>query len=104
MWKLFFVLRSPSELGRTFILHEWISAYNTTMASAVDHRGDHHGRWADIDGLLLRGGSLVGAGFEPGENVKSVLHDVVHVLVVGAGGLGCELLKDLGTIIRCVDG
>jgi ubiquitin-activating enzyme E1 C len=65
------------------------------MDTAVDHRGDHHGRWADIDGLLLRPGSLVGAGFEPGEDVKSVLHDVVHVLVVGAGGLGCELLKDL---------
>ena len=65
------------------------------MHAAVDSRGDPPGRWADIDGLLLRGGSLVGSGFEPGEDVKSVLHDVVHVLVVGAGGLGCELLKDL---------
>ena len=65
------------------------------MHAAVDSRGDPPGRWADIDGLLLRGGSLVGAGFEPGADVKSVLHDVVHVLVVGAGGLGCELLKDL---------
>lgn len=67
------------------------------MDTAIDQRGDHHGRWADIDGLLLRPGSLVGAGFEPGEDVKSVLHDLIHVLVVGAGGLGCELLKDLGT-------
>ena len=65
------------------------------MHAAVDSRGDPPGRWADIDGLLLRGGSLVGAGFEPGEDVKTVLHDMVHVLVVGAGGLGCELLKDL---------
>jgi ubiquitin-activating enzyme E1 C len=65
------------------------------MHAAVDSRGDPPGRWADIDGLLLRGGSLVGSGFEPGEDVKSVLHDMVHVLVVGAGGLGCELLKDL---------
>lgn len=66
------------------------------MAAAIDDRGDHVGRWADLDGLLLRNGHLTGPGFEPGEDVKSVLHDMVHVLVIGAGGLGCELLKDLG--------
>ena len=47
----------------------------------------------DIDGLLLRAGNVTGPGFEPGEDVKTVLHDMVHVLVVGAGGLGCELSK-----------
>ena len=66
----------------------------------VDHRGDLPGRWADIDGLLLRAGTVTGPGFEPGEDVKTVLHDMVHVLVVGAGGLGCELLKDLGAFAR----
>ena len=66
------------------------------MTDVVDDRGDLPGRWADIDGLLLRGGPVTGPGFEPGEDVKTVLHDMMHILVVGAGGLGCELLKDLG--------
>ena len=62
----------------------------------MDARGDDAGRWADLDPLLLRGGHLTGPDFEPGEDVKTCLHDMVHVLVIGAGGLGCELLKDLG--------
>ena len=53
-------------------------------------------RWKDLDHLLLRQGNMVGPGFEPGEEVKEVLHNMLHVLVIGAGGLGCELLKDLG--------
>ena len=72
-------------------------------AAAIDDRGDHVGRWADLDGLLLRDGNLTGPGFEPGEDVKSVLHDMVHVLVIGAGGLGCELLKDLGALVCVYD-
>ena len=72
----------------------------TRMTTGVDHRGDLPGRWMDIDGLLLRAGNVTGPGFEPGEDVKTVLHDMVHVLVVGAGGLGCELLKDLGAFPR----
>mmetsp|Transcript_11925 Transcript_11925/g.16163 ORF Transcript_11925/g.16163 Transcript_11925/m.16163 type:complete len:436 (+) Transcript_11925:225-1532(+) len=52
-------------------------------------------RWKDLDRLLLRQGNLVGPGFEPGPEVKEVLHECLSVLVIGAGGLGCELLKDL---------
>jgi ubiquitin-activating enzyme E1 C len=68
----------------------------SAAALPTDHRGDLVGRWADLDPLLLRDGNLTGEGFEPGDDVKQVLHDLVHVLVIGAGGLGCELLKDLG--------
>ena len=60
-----------------------------------DHRGDIVGRWTDLDYVLMRDGPSAGPGFEPGEDTKSVLMDVMHVLVLGAGGLGCELLKDL---------
>ena len=57
----------------------------------------------DLDKLLLRPGNLVGPGFEPGEEVKQMLQNDIRVLVIGAGGLGCELLKDLGAcgLQRC---
>ena len=57
---------------------------------------DEAHRWAAMDRLLLREGALVGPGFEPGEEVKQMLQNDLRVLVIGAGGLGCELLKDLG--------
>ncbi|GJN06281.1 hypothetical protein PR202_ga23992 [Eleusine coracana subsp. coracana] len=67
-------------------------------------------RWRDLDMLLTRPGNLVEASFEPSPTVsrrrltllrrvisglRDLLGSVVEVLVVGAGGLGCELLKDL---------
>jgi ubiquitin-activating enzyme E1 C len=56
-------------------------------------------RWADIDKLLSRSGPSAAADFEPdtpdnGANKQFLLEDS-KILVIGAGGLGCELLKDL---------
>ncbi|KAH6556777.1 hypothetical protein KP509_1Z156100 [Ceratopteris richardii] len=53
------------------------------------------GRWQDIDYLLLREGAMVGPGFEPCPELREALHNDLRILVIGAGGLGCELLKDL---------
>ncbi|KAI8817084.1 uncharacterized protein EV422DRAFT_543290 [Fimicolochytrium jonesii] len=51
-------------------------------------------RWRDIYTYLDRTGPFANEGFEPGETVKEFLHSL-KILVIGAGGLGCELLKDL---------
>jgi len=53
------------------------------------------GRWRDLDYLFNRPGNLVGPGFEPGSHLRQFLREDCRILVVGAGGLGCELLKDL---------
>lgn len=53
------------------------------------------GRWQDLEYLLARPGNLVGPGFEPDAGLLQFIRDNIRVLCVGAGGLGCELLKDL---------
>lgn len=56
---------------------------------------DVPGRWKGLDFLLNRSGNITGPDFEPDPAVREFLHDSCRVLCVGAGGLGCELLKDL---------
>lgn len=55
-------------------------------------------RWLAQDSLLNRHGSFVASQFIASPNARPLLKDFIRLLVVGAGGLGCELLKDLALI------
>ena len=63
-------------------------------------------RFCDVAKILTRTGPLANEGnfgtlfepavpFEPMPEVLMFIRQMARVLVVGAGGLGCELLKDL---------
>ncbi|KAL3117263.1 hypothetical protein niasHT_007666 [Heterodera trifolii] len=55
---------------------------------------DENRRWSDLRCLTDRASIFANSGFDPGiKNLKEV--HKMPVLVVGAGGLGCEILKDL---------
>ena len=54
------------------------------------------GRWRDLELLLTRPGNLVGPDFEACPELLEFLRsENCRILCVGAGGLGCEVLKDL---------
>lgn len=70
---------------------------------------DDSARFQDVNQLLVRTGPLANQGnygslfpehvpFEPSADILPFLRTAAQILVVGAGGLGCELLKDLALL------
>uniref|UniRef100_A0A3B3X6A0 NEDD8-activating enzyme E1 catalytic subunit n=1 Tax=Poecilia mexicana TaxID=48701 RepID=A0A3B3X6A0_9TELE len=53
------------------------------------------GRWNHVKKFLERSGPFTHPDFEPSAECLQFLIDTCKILVIGAGGLGCELLKDL---------
>lgn len=61
----------------------------------MDSNVNWTGRWNHVQKFLERGGPFAHPDFEPSPEALPFLQDVCQILVIGAGGLGCELLKDL---------
>lgn len=56
---------------------------------------DWPGRYFHIDQILDKPGPRTDPGFSAGAEVKAFLRDQAKILVIGAGGLGCEILANL---------
>ena len=53
------------------------------------------GRWNHLRKLLERKGPFNHPNFDASPDTLKFLRSTCKILVIGAGGLGCELLKDL---------
>ncbi|GLB34857.1 putative E2_bind [Lyophyllum shimeji] len=56
---------------------------------------DWQGRYYHIDQILDRPGPRTDPAFLAGDGVKDFLRNQAKILVIGAGGLGCEILANL---------
>lgn len=57
--------------------------------------GDWPNRWSHLSQVLTRKGPFSHPNFQAGPETLSLVRDMVRLCVIGAGGLGCELLKNL---------
>lgn len=65
-----------------------------SMASADVHPGSEPARWVHLDRIRTRAGPFTNPDAFDGRVVAEAMENM-KVLVIGAGGLGCEILKNL---------
>jgi ubiquitin-activating enzyme E1 C len=53
-------------------------------------------KYASVDSVLDAPGPFTDEAFQGGDAAKQFLRETCKVLVIGAGGLGCEILQNLG--------
>lgn len=52
-------------------------------------------RWTHLRKILGRNGPFCQSDYEPGSEALKFILESCKILIVGCGGLGCELIKDL---------
>lgn len=55
-------------------------------------------RWSHVRKILERSGPFCTPGFTPSIDGLEFIMTSCKILIIGAGGLGCELLKDLAML------
>ena len=65
------------------------------MAERREKIDENASKWRDVQRLLTRSGPYSHPDFEASPDTIDFLQETCRILVIGAGGLGCELLKDL---------
>ena len=68
------------------------------LAETTRLRMDLDERYAAIDRILTRAGPFTDESFSPGETTTHFLRNECKILVIGAGGLGCEILANLAVL------
>eukprot|EP00386_Alphamonas_edax_P009875 GDKI01032309.1.p1 GENE.GDKI01032309.1~~GDKI01032309.1.p1 ORF type:complete len:451 (-),score=144.27 GDKI01032309.1:193-1545(-) len=72
---------------------------NGTRSPADVDMGDgsswNRQEWKDVSNVLFRGSPFADSDFNPGQDTAEFMATQAKLLVIGAGGLGCEILKGL---------
>ncbi|KAG0150700.1 hypothetical protein CROQUDRAFT_72584 [Cronartium quercuum f. sp. fusiforme G11] len=68
------------------------------MAKVLDTTSNHGSRHYHLDKILDQPGPSTDPSFDAGSGVKEFLRKACQVLVIGAGGLGCEILQNLALL------
>ncbi|KAG8969901.1 hypothetical protein FRC03_000147 [Tulasnella sp. 419] len=67
----------------------------TAIATSNTNTTDWQDRYHYVDQILENPGPRTDEAFAAGDTVKSFLREQCKILVIGAGGLGCEILANL---------